>query len=153
MYIYNVSIKLIPTIETEWLRWMKEEHMNEVLNTGMFDDAQLFELLEPKDEEESKTYIAQYITDSEERYTTYIEKFAPALREKGYEKFGNQFIAFRSIMKKSQLAESHDYKGFQKIQMLINCANPLAVTVSAKIKFWNLAKRSNLAALNIIIKL
>lgn len=100
MYIYNVSIKLIPSIESAWLQWMKEEHMNEVLSTGMFDNAYLFELLEPKDEEDSKTYIAQYFTDSEERYTNYIEKYAPTLREKGYEKFGNQFIAFRSIMKK-----------------------------------------------------
>lgn len=101
MFIYNVSIKLIPSIEKEWLQWMKEEHMNEVIATGMFDTAQLFELLEPKDEEDGKTYIAQYFTDSEERYKNYIDQFAPALREKGYEKFGNQFIAFRSIMKKS----------------------------------------------------
>jgi hypothetical protein len=99
MYIYNVSIKIVPEIEADWVRWMKEEHMKEVLQTGLFDQYTLFELLEPVDED-GKTYIAQYMTDSEARYEKYIEEFAPLLREKGYEKFGNQFIAFRSIMRK-----------------------------------------------------
>ncbi len=99
MYIYNVSIKIVPEIETEWVSWMKDEHMKEVLETGMFDHYTLFELLEPVDEE-GKTYVAQYLTDSEDRYKMYIERYAPLLREKGYQKFGNQFIAFRSVIKK-----------------------------------------------------
>ena len=72
--------------------------MKDVLDTGMFDGYSLFELMDPVDEE-GKTYIAQYLTDSEVRYKRYIEEFAPLLREKGYEKFGNRFIAFRSIMR------------------------------------------------------
>ncbi len=98
MYIYNVSIKVTPQIEAAWTRWMKEEHLDEVIATGMFDRYSFYELLEPADEE-GKTFVAQYFTDSEERYKKYIEEFAPLLREKGFQKFGNQFIAFRSIMK------------------------------------------------------
>jgi hypothetical protein len=98
MFIYTVSIKLIPEIEHDWLRWMKEEHMNEVLETGMFDHAELFELIDPIDDE-GRTFIAQYQTDSQTRYETYIEQYAPALRKKGYDKFGDRFIAFRSILK------------------------------------------------------
>ncbi|GBL36310.1 hypothetical protein EMGBS15_19050 [Filimonas sp.] len=81
MYIYNVSIKIVPEIETDWVRWMKEEHMNEVLQTGLFDQYILFELMEPVDED-GKTYIAQYMTDSRARYEKYIEEYAPLLREK-----------------------------------------------------------------------
>ena len=87
------------SIETAWVQWMKEEHMDEVIATGMFDRYSLYELIEPNDEDQSKTFVAQYFTDSEHRYKTYIEEFAPALREKGYQKFGDQFIAFRTIMK------------------------------------------------------
>jgi hypothetical protein len=54
--------------------------------------------MDPVDED-GKTYIAQYSTDSEARYERYITEFAPMLREKGYAKFGNRFIAFRSIMR------------------------------------------------------
>ncbi len=98
MYIYNVSIKLLPEIETEWIDWMKNEHIQEVMDTGMFDGYSLLELMDPVDED-GKTYIAQYSTDSKARYERYIAEFAPLLREKGYAKFGNRFIAFRSIMR------------------------------------------------------
>ena len=99
MYIYNVTIKIDISIEQEWLRWMQEEHLKEVIATGMFDSYSFLELLEPN-EEGSKTFIAQYYTDSIARYETYIEAFAPNLRQKGMDKFGNQFIAFRTILKK-----------------------------------------------------
>ncbi len=101
MYIYNVTIKITHEIETDWLKWMQETHMQEVLDTGMFDSFHFFYLHEG-DDEEGKTYIAQYYTTNEERYKRYIEEFAPTLREKGYALFGNKFIAFRSILKKIQ---------------------------------------------------
>ena len=99
MFIYNVTIKIDLSIEEEWLAWMQNEHMDEVIATGMFDSYSFLELMEPA-EEDAKTYIAQYITDSERRYQQYIEEHAPALRQKGIEKFGDKFIAFRTILKK-----------------------------------------------------
>ncbi len=99
MYIYNVTIKIDIDIEQEWLTWMQEEHLKEVVATGMFDSYSFLELIEPT-EEGSKTFIAQYFTDSIDRYEAYIEAFAPMLRQKGMDKFGDRFIAFRTIIKK-----------------------------------------------------
>ncbi len=98
MYLYNVTIKLSPAIAEEWMQWMKHEHMDEVIATGMFDKYTLYELIEPIDEE-GRTFVAQYSTSSEARYQQYIHDFAPVLREKGFAKFGDQFIAFRSVMR------------------------------------------------------
>lgn len=100
MYIYNVTIKVSLTIVSEWIEWMHHEHLDEVISTGMFDRYLFFELLEPKEEEEeARTFVAQYITDSKARYETYINEHAPRLREKGFFRFGSGFIAFRSLMK------------------------------------------------------
>lgn len=99
MYIYNVTIQLDIKIEKNWLQWMYQEHLQEVMNTGCFDSYTLLELMEPN-EPDSKTYVVQYFTDSKDRYTNYIENFAPLLRQKGLDKFQNQFIAFRTILKK-----------------------------------------------------
>lgn len=99
MYIYNVTIQLDKIIEKNWLQWMYQEHLQEVMDTGCFDSYTLLELLEPI-EPETKTFIVQYFTDSNERYANYIENYAPLLRQKGLDKFQNQFIAFRSILKK-----------------------------------------------------
>lgn len=100
MFIYNVTIKVSTSILSDWLDWMQKEHLNEVISTGMFDRFSFFELLEPKDEDEdARTFVAQYFTDSKQRYDTYITEHAPRLREKGFSRFGSNFIAFRSLMK------------------------------------------------------
>ncbi|MFY8045434.1 MAG: DUF4286 family protein, partial [Chitinophagaceae bacterium] len=36
MFIYNVTVKIDPSIEADWIQWMKEEHIPEVLATGKF---------------------------------------------------------------------------------------------------------------------
>ncbi len=100
MYIYNVTIKIEKSIEQEWLNWMKEEHIKDVINTGLFHDYTFIELLEPTDEDGGKTFIVQYHTNNLSDYNKYIEEHATALREKAFSKFGNRFIAFRTLLKK-----------------------------------------------------
>jgi hypothetical protein len=99
MYIYNVTVKIEPTIKEAWLAWMQTTHIPEVLATGMFTDARLSELLEPIADDDGLTYVAQYFTDNFENYNNYINEHAPILRQKGFDAFGNQFIAFRSLLK------------------------------------------------------
>ncbi|HXS36869.1 MAG TPA: DUF4286 family protein [Flavipsychrobacter sp.] len=97
MIIYNVTLKVDNDIAKEWLLWMKNEHMPEVMRTGLFMDCRLCRLLE-QDETEGITYAAQYYCDSLEHYNTYISEHANRLREKGFKKFGNKFAAFRTVM-------------------------------------------------------
>lgn len=97
MIIYNVTIKLSQEITDEWLRWMKEEHMPELLKTGLFTESRLCRLLE-QDDSEGPTFSAQYTCDSLEDYQEYINSYSQIMREKGLKKFGNKFIAFRSVM-------------------------------------------------------
>ncbi|MBL7718051.1 MAG: DUF4286 family protein [Flavipsychrobacter sp.] len=97
MIIYNVTVKVENATAEEWVQWMKQEHIPELMKTGLFVDYRLCRLLE-QDEEESKTYVAQYYLDSMEHYHTYIAEHAPQMREKGLSRFGNRFIAFRTVM-------------------------------------------------------
>lgn len=97
MIIYNVTIKVHPAITQQWLRWMKEEHIPDLMRTGLFLDYKLCRLLE-QDETEGTTFVVQYFCDSVEHYETYINEHAVAMREKGFKKFGDQFIAFRTVM-------------------------------------------------------
>jgi hypothetical protein len=98
MFIYNVTIKVSEPIAASWLQWMQDEHIPEVIETGCFTHCTLVQLLEI-DDSEGPTYAAMYHAESKALYNRYIEKFAANLREKGFQKWGNQFIAFRSLMK------------------------------------------------------
>jgi len=97
MLIYNVTSQVNHSISADWLNWMKTEHIPEVLSTGMFTHHRLVKLLET-DETDGLTYAIQYFCNTKEHYEQYISQYAPLLRQKALERWGNQFIAFRTLM-------------------------------------------------------
>jgi len=97
MLIYNVTIKIDWSIEKDWIGWMLDEHMPEVVATGCFESSRLLRLLEV-DETDGPTFAAQYMAESKSAYSAYIQHYAPAMRKKVTEKWGNQLVAFRSLM-------------------------------------------------------
>ena len=97
MFIYNVTIKVQEPIHEGWLQWLKEEHVPEVLATGCFTNATIVRLLEV-DDSEGPTYAIQYNAESKALYNRYIENFAGILRQKSFDKWGDQFMGFRSLM-------------------------------------------------------
>jgi hypothetical protein len=97
MFIYNVTIKIDFSIHDEWVAWMKDIHIPEVLKSGCFEKAQFVRLMDI-DESEGPTYAAQYYAISKAQYNRYIDMYAPKLREASMNKWGNKFIAFRTLM-------------------------------------------------------
>ena len=51
MIVYNVTIKIANAIHADWLQWIKEEHIPEVIQTGCFTHATILRLLEVDDTE------------------------------------------------------------------------------------------------------
>lgn len=97
MIIYNVTIKVTHHINERWLQWMKEDHIPAVMNTGFFHDYRICRLLE-QEELDGPTYTIQYFTDTLENYQTFITEHAPEFRQESYNLFGDQFVAFRTVM-------------------------------------------------------
>lgn len=97
MIIYNVTIKLDESIHQQWLSWLQDIHIPEVIGTGCFNKATVLKLMEI-DDSEGPTYAIQYHAESKANYNRYIEKFAPEMRQRSFDKWGNRFIAFRSVM-------------------------------------------------------
>ncbi len=97
MIIYNVTIKVDNCIAGEWLQWLKEEHIPDIIRTGCFTHATILHLVEA-DETDGITYAVQYHGKNKAEYDRYIDHHANELRKKGNDKWGNQFIAFRTLM-------------------------------------------------------
>lgn len=95
--IYNVTVKVNKVVAGRWLEWLSREHVPEVLATGCFTNARIVQLLEV-DDEEGPTYAIQYTAPDQQRYEKYISEFANNMRSKSFEKWGDNFIAFRSVM-------------------------------------------------------
>src|SRR5215218_8998775 len=97
MLIYNVTIKVEESIADAWLEWLLVEHIADIMRTGCFSSYKVVRLLEI-DDSEGPTYAIQYHADSKADYDRYIELHAPLFRQKSIDKWGDRFIAFRSLM-------------------------------------------------------
>ncbi len=97
MIVYNVTTKVAAAIASNWLQWINEEHIPDIINTGCFTHATVLQLLET-DNSEGPTFTVQYFTESKSNYNIYMEKFAATMRQKAFNKWGDKFIAFRSLM-------------------------------------------------------
>lgn len=98
MLLYNVTVKIDLEIHDEWIRWMREKHIPDVMHTGMFSSYRICRLLE-QDESDGITYAVQYFCENLDRYWAYQEKYAPALQAEHAKTFVNRFVAFRTLLK------------------------------------------------------
>ncbi len=95
MIIYNVTINIDEDIRETWLLWMRTVHIPDMLATGKFSEAKMSRVL-VEEEMGGITYSVQYTTKSKEMLQRYYEEDADRLRQDAYDKFGQQFVAFRT---------------------------------------------------------
>jgi len=97
MIIYNITAKVEWSVAEEWVKWMQEKHIPEVLETGCFEKHQFVRLLQV-DETEGPTYAIQYYAPTLSTYDYYLQHHAPSLRDQVNNKWGEKYIDFRTLM-------------------------------------------------------
>ncbi len=95
-YIYAVTVQIQLSHHDEWLAYMKDGHIQDVLDTGCFSKATMTKVLK-EDEREGFTYTIHYHFDEFYSFTTYEEIHASKLQEEHQKLFDGKFLAFRSI--------------------------------------------------------
>jgi hypothetical protein len=96
MFLYNVTLILDDAASEEWLQWMQDVHIPEVMATGMFISNRLLKVVDSPNE--GVTYCAQYVAETLDHYNKYQEIFAPALQAELNERYKNRFVAYRTLM-------------------------------------------------------
>jgi hypothetical protein len=95
MYIYNVTINVDTSIHAPWLVWMKDTHIPQMLGTGKFISARMCRVL-VEEQTGGVTYAVQYQTKSRELLEAYYQEDAALMRQDGFDRFGEAFVAFRT---------------------------------------------------------
>lgn len=98
MIIYNVTVNIDNDVREEWLQWMKEKHIPDVLATGLFIENRIFRVM--VEEENGTTFSIQYSCNTMQDYETYREQHAPRLQKEHTEKYSGKFAAFRTLLEK-----------------------------------------------------
>lgn len=98
MIIFSETISLDKGIENDWLEWMQHTHIPNVLDTKLFSSFKIHKLLDPIVDDQMVTYNVQYVCDSVGIYRKYQREFAEKLNEAHYERYGNRFVSFKTLL-------------------------------------------------------
>jgi len=96
MFIYNVTVNISDDVQAEWVNWMKQTHIPDVIKTGCFIDSQMVKVLYVEDE--GHTYSIQYKFLEMNDIERYQKEFAPKLQAEHTQKFKDKYSAFRTIL-------------------------------------------------------
>jgi hypothetical protein len=96
MILYNVTVSIDPAIADEWLEWMRQKHIPDVMATGCFLESRISRV--HGEEEGGMTYAVSYVSPNQITMDTYQKKFAPGLQAEHTEKYQGRFAAFRTFL-------------------------------------------------------
>ena len=97
MFIYNITTHVEPSIEKQWLDWMHEEHIPQMIKTGKFTKALLLKVkTEDDDDLGGNSYATQFQCVDQSLFEAYLKEDAGILRKSAQEKFGEKVLLFRT---------------------------------------------------------
>ena len=96
-HIYNVTVVVNPVVEERWLKWMREEHIPNVMDTGLFSSF-LFTQVFPEQEQDHPSYSIQYRAADLESIKLDMQMYADELRAKSAKAWGEHALAFRTVL-------------------------------------------------------
>ena len=94
--LYNVTVSIDPSIESDWVSWMQESHIPEVLQTKCFHKCVLSKV--HGNEAGECTFSVLYWALSKEDYERYHLFHAPRLQAEHSARYEGKFVAFRTTM-------------------------------------------------------
>ena len=98
MILYCVTCLVDDSIHDEWLDWMKNAHLPEVMATGKFISYKIYQIDPHQDKDSGTSYSIQYRLETRELLQDYSVNYGPALKAKTTAKFGEKVMAFRTVL-------------------------------------------------------
>jgi hypothetical protein len=96
MIVYQVNVTIDPSVNDEWLAWMKSVHIPDVMATGCFSEYRFSRVVEGA-EAGGNAYSVQYVCGSMADYARYRDRFAAALQAAHRDKYAGKFKARRTL--------------------------------------------------------
>lgn len=97
MILYNVTLSVDVDIHDEWLYWMQQEHLPEVMATGCFESYRMHRII-GGDQGDSVSYAVGYVCKDMKTMHQYQVQYGPALQAKTASKYADKCLAFRTLM-------------------------------------------------------
>ena len=97
MFLYNVTIGIDKSSEEEWLVYMRDTYIPDVMATGMFTQARMYRVLHDN-EDNTTSYSIQYLATSIEKVQRFLEEYGPRIIDAHRDRFRNRHVAFMTLL-------------------------------------------------------
>lgn len=92
MILHNITSQVVPEVESEWMEWMQNTHIPNVLASGCFTQATLLKV--HADTPDFKAYAVQYTAASKSDLERFLTSVAPELTQQIKAVFGENVLHF-----------------------------------------------------------
>jgi hypothetical protein len=96
MQVFNISFQIAPTLQAQWLEWMKSKFIPMIMATHCFQEHQFYTLDVSSDQ--APTYTLQLFTTHPEKLAQYRDSHSPALMDELLTTWGDQCFHFITTM-------------------------------------------------------
>jgi len=94
--LYNVTVKVLNEFSEEWLQWMQEVHIPDVMATSKFEEYKISEIIE--EENEGRTFAIQYVAPDMDTFQSYQLEHVKGLQQEHATRYKDKYVAFRTLM-------------------------------------------------------
>lgn len=98
MIVYSVTVNIDDSAHSDWLAWMKNKHIPDVMATGIFTEYRMLKVISRNEGEEGMSYNIQYTCPSMADLHHYQANHAPTLQQEHSDRYDGKFVAFRTLL-------------------------------------------------------
>jgi len=98
MFIYNITFNVETQIEAKWLKWMKNEHILDILGTKNFTEHRILRLVNEHPDASGTTYAVQFTAISITDVQQYLANQGAVLQNELMAKFGQKVLSFTTLL-------------------------------------------------------
>ncbi|MNK22677.1 hypothetical protein D3C87_409580 [compost metagenome] len=96
MLLFNVTVIVEEASAAEWLEWMKEVHIPQVMETESFVSHRLLKIVDSPNE--GISYCVQFIAENDTKYQSFLSSHEKQFIAEIYAKFPNKLVVFSTLM-------------------------------------------------------
>jgi hypothetical protein len=92
MYIYSITTHIDKSVETEWIKYMQQKHIDELLETGYFTGCSMQKSI-PEKSSVYSIYNLQFTVEDEDDFIAFQYDFEPDFQAEIKKRFGGKFTS------------------------------------------------------------
>lgn len=96
MLLFNVTVIVEEASAAEWLDWMKETHIPQLMETENFVSHRLLKIVDSPNE--GVSYCVQFIAEDQEKHQNYLDLHEQQFIGDMYAKYPNKLVTFSALM-------------------------------------------------------